>query len=88
MAGRIARLAAKRCGVDEATAEAILQSFWVAVKDAVKRAHEEGLDPRKPCAGVRVWGLGTFLVKPGRRPTKLERVDARKRRIKKIKGEK
>lgn len=87
MAGRTARRAAERCGVDEATAEAVLQSFWGAVKDAVKRAHGEGLDPRRPCAGVRVWGLGTFLVKPGRRPTKPERVEARKRRARKIKGE-
>ena len=88
MAGRTARLAAERCGVDEETAEAVLQSFWGAVKEAVKMARVDGLDPRKPCAGVRVWGLGTFLVKPGRRPTKLERVEARKRRERRLKGDK
>lgn len=88
MAGRTARLAAEKCGVDEETAEAVLQSFWCAVKEAVKRAHVDGLDPRRPCAGVRVWGLGTFLVKPGRRPTKPERVEARKRRASRLKGEK
>lgn len=87
MASRTARLAAERCGADEATVEAVLVSFWGGVKAALKEAHDNGDDPRRPCAGVLVGGLGTFRVKPGKRPGLMERIEARKRRERRLKGE-